>query len=103
MPAQCYSTDVINRLLSNNYAQHITISMTLPQTIRHYKEIRNVSEASVIDLCSLIGNETWIDVFQENDMQQKLNSFYSIFDYYFNLACPKVRSIGKFFECSLDK
>jgi hypothetical protein len=71
--------------------------MTVPQEIRCYKEIRNVSEANMIDLCSLIDNETWIDVFQENDME-------SIFNCYFNLVCQKVRrNIVKFFECSLDK
>jgi hypothetical protein len=91
MPAQCYSTEVIKSLLSNHYAQYITINMTLPQQIRLDKEIRNVSEANITGLCSLIRNETWINEFQENDMQKKYDSFYSIFNYYFSLACPKVR------------
>jgi hypothetical protein len=46
-PAQCYSTDIINNLLSGHYTQCITINMTAPQQIRCYKEIRNVSEASI--------------------------------------------------------
>jgi hypothetical protein len=37
-------------------------------------------------------------------MEKKWDSFYRIFNYYFNLACPKVRiNIDKFFKCSLDK
>jgi hypothetical protein len=79
MPAQCYSTPVINSLLSDHYAQCITTNMTVPQQIRCHKEIRNVSEVNIIGLCSLIQNETWIDVFQENGMEKKWDSFYSIF------------------------
>jgi hypothetical protein len=56
MPAQCYSTDVINSLLSEHNEQCITISMTVPQQMRCYKEIGNVSEAKIIGLCSLIQN-----------------------------------------------
>jgi hypothetical protein len=81
-PAQCYSTDAIISLLSDHYAQCITINMTVPQQIRYYKETRNVSQANIIGLCSLIQNETWIDVFQENDMKKKWVSFYSIFNFF---------------------
>jgi hypothetical protein len=52
MPAQCYSTDVMNSLLSDHYAQCITITMTIPQQIVHYKVIGKVTEASIIGLCS---------------------------------------------------
>jgi hypothetical protein len=93
MPAQSQYNDVINSLLSDHYAQRITINMTVPQKIRCYKGIRNVSEATIIGLCSLIQNESRTDVFQENDMEKKWNSFYSIFNYYFNLACPKLDEI----------
>jgi hypothetical protein len=55
--------------------------MTVLQQIRCYKT----------GLCPLIQNETWIDVFRENDMAKNLDSFYSIFNCYFNLSCPKVR------------
>jgi phosphoribosyl-dephospho-CoA transferase len=68
MPAQCYSTDVINSLLSDHYAQCITITMTMSQQIRYYKVIKNVSEANIIGLCSLIQNKTWTYAFHENDM-----------------------------------
>jgi hypothetical protein len=57
---------------------------------RCYKEIRNVSEANIIGLCSSIQTETWIEVSREDDVEKKLDSFYSIFNYYFNIACPKV-------------
>jgi hypothetical protein len=66
------------------------VNVTAPQQ-RWYKEIRNVSEANIIGLCSLIQNETWTVVFQENNREKKWDSFYSVFSYYFNLACPKVR------------
>jgi hypothetical protein len=46
--------------------------MTLSQQIRPDKEMRNVSEANIMGLCSLIRNEAWIEVFQENDMQKKM-------------------------------
>jgi hypothetical protein len=42
-------------------------------------------------LCSSIQNETWIEVSRENDIEKKWDSFYSIFNYHFNIACPKVR------------
>jgi hypothetical protein len=35
--------------------------------------------------------ESWSDVFSENDIENKWNSFYSIFNYYFNIACPMAR------------
>jgi hypothetical protein len=65
--------------------------MTVSQQIRCYKEIGNVSEANIIGLCSLIQNETFTDVFHENDMKKKWDSCSSSFNCYFNLACPKVR------------
>jgi hypothetical protein len=34
MPAQCYATDVMNSLLSEHYAQSITINMAVLQHIR---------------------------------------------------------------------
>jgi hypothetical protein len=57
----------------------------------HYKEVRNVSEANIMGLCFSIQNETWIEVSRENDIEKKWDSFYSIFKYHFNIACPKVR------------
>jgi hypothetical protein len=47
MPAQCYSTHVINSLLSDPYAQCITINVIVPQQIKCHEEIRNVSEANI--------------------------------------------------------
>jgi hypothetical protein len=52
--------------------------MTAPQQIRCYKEVRNVSEASIIGLCSSIQTETCIEVFGENDVKRKWDSFYTI-------------------------
>jgi hypothetical protein len=79
--------------------------MKAPQQTKCYKEVRNVSETNVIDLCSSIQNETWIEVSRENDIEKKWDSFYSIFNYhFFNIACPKVRrNIVKYFKKSLDK
>jgi hypothetical protein len=39
-----------------------------------------------------IQTEIWTEVFRENDVVKKWDSFYSIFNYYFNVACPKVRT-----------
>jgi hypothetical protein len=75
VPAQCCSTDVINSILSDHCAQYITINVTVPQQISCYKEIRNMSEDNIIVLCCLIQNGTWIDVFQENNMEKKWDSF----------------------------
>jgi hypothetical protein len=47
MPAQCYSTHVINSLLSDHYAQCITTNVIVPQQIKCHKQIRNVSEANI--------------------------------------------------------
>jgi hypothetical protein len=60
------STDVITSLLSDHYTQCITINMTIPQQIRCYKYVRNISETNIIGLCSLLQNEAWIDVFHKN-------------------------------------
>jgi hypothetical protein len=49
IPAKCYHTDVINSLLSDHYAQCITINMPAPQQTRCYKEVRNVSEAMLFN------------------------------------------------------
>jgi hypothetical protein len=62
--------------------------MTVLQQIRCY-EIRNVSEANITG--PLIQNDTWIEVFWENNVEKKLDSFYSIFNCYLNLSCPEVR------------
>jgi hypothetical protein len=61
-----------------------------PQQTKCHKEVRNVSEANIMGLCSSIQNETWIEVSRENDTEKKGDSFYSIFNYHFNIACPKV-------------
>jgi hypothetical protein len=45
--------------------------MKAPQQTKCYKEVRNVSEANIIDLCSSIQNETWIQVSRENDIEKK--------------------------------
>jgi phosphoribosyl-dephospho-CoA transferase len=82
---------IIDQIIINIPAHCIAINMTVSQRIKCYEEIRNVSEANIIGLCSLIKYETWIDVFQENYMENKWYSFYSIFNYYFNLVPPKVR------------
>jgi hypothetical protein len=58
MPAKYHYTEVINSLLSDHYAQCITINVKAPQQTKCYKEVRNVSEANIIDLCSSIQNET---------------------------------------------
>jgi exonuclease III len=91
MPAKCYYTEVINSLLSDHYCQCITINIKAQQQTRCYKEVRNVSKANIIGLCSSIQNETWIEVSRENDIEKKWDSIYSIFNYSFNIACPKVR------------
>jgi hypothetical protein len=72
MPAQCYSTDVINSLLPDHYAQCNTINMTSPQQTKCYEENRTVSEANITGLCSLIQNGTWIEVTQKNDMDKNI-------------------------------
>jgi hypothetical protein len=63
----------------------------VPQQTRCYKEVMDISENNKIGLCSLIQTELWSDMFSENDIKSKWISFYSIFNYYFNIACPKVR------------
>jgi hypothetical protein len=65
--------------------------MKAPQQTKCYKEVRNVSQANIKDLCSSIQNETWIEVSRENDIKKKWDSFYSIFNFHFNIACPKIR------------
>jgi hypothetical protein len=91
MPAKCYCTEVIISLLSDHYAQCITINVKAPQQTKYYKEVRNVSEANIMGHCSSIQNETWIEVSRENDIEKKWDPFYSIFNYHFNIARPKVR------------
>jgi hypothetical protein len=34
-----------------------------------------ISEANGLGLCSMLQNETWIDVFQENDVEKKWKLF----------------------------
>jgi hypothetical protein len=74
IPDELYYTDVINNVLSDHYAQCITINMIVPQQTRCYKEVRNVSEANIIGLCSSLQNETWIEVYRE-DNGKKRDSF----------------------------
>jgi hypothetical protein len=45
--------------------------MTAPQQTRCYKEVRNISEANIIGLCSSIQTETCIEVFRENNVERK--------------------------------
>jgi hypothetical protein len=90
MPAKCYYTEVINSLLSDHYAQCININMRAQQQTTCYKEVRNVPETNIIDLCSSLQNEIWTEVSRKNDIEKKWDS-YSIFNYHFNIACPKVR------------
>jgi hypothetical protein len=84
MPTQCYATNVRNCLLSDHYAQCITINMTVQQQNRCYIKDQECIKANIISLCFLTQNKIWIDVFQENDIQKGWDFFYSIF-------CPKVR------------
>jgi hypothetical protein len=91
IPAECYYTEVINSLLSDNFAQCININLTVPQQMRCYKETRNLAEANITGLCSLIQIEPWSVVFWEKDINKKWDTFYTTFNYYFNIACPKLR------------
>jgi hypothetical protein len=78
--------------------------MKAPQQTKCYKEIRNVAQANMKDLCFSIQNETWIEVSRENEIEKKWDSFYSIFNFHFNIACPKIRKKNcKYFQKSLDK
>jgi hypothetical protein len=68
-----------------------------------YKEIKNVLEVNtsthVTGLWSLLQSVTWTDIAHENYMELH---FYSIFNYSFNLAYPKIgRNIAAFFKCSV--
>jgi hypothetical protein len=73
MPAKCcYTEQVINSLLSDRYAQCITINVKAPQQTKCYKEVRNVSEANIIYLCSSIQNETWTEVSRENYIEKEM-------------------------------
>jgi hypothetical protein len=65
--------------------------MKAPQQTKCYKEVRNVSQSNIKDLCSSIQNETWIEVSRENYIEKKWDSFYSIFNFHFNIAYPKIR------------
>jgi hypothetical protein len=56
-----------------------------------YKESRNLAEANITCLCSLIQNKPWSEVFWEKDVSIKWDTFYTTFDYYLNIASPKVR------------
>jgi hypothetical protein len=56
MPAESYYIEVTNSLLSDYYAQCITFNMKAPQQTKCYKEVRNVSQANIKDLCSSIQN-----------------------------------------------
>ena len=60
----------MNSLLSDHFAQCITINMSVPQKTRCYKEVRNISEANIIGLCSSIQTETWIEVSRENEAEK---------------------------------
>ncbi|PNF31582.1 hypothetical protein B7P43_G00791 [Cryptotermes secundus] len=91
IPVNCYYTNVINSLLSDHYAQCITINITPPVLKRCYKVGRDLSDDNITCFCSYIQTETWMEVFNDNDIEIKWNSFYGIFNYYFNIACPKVR------------
>jgi exonuclease III len=91
IPATHYHTNVLNSLLSDHYAQYITIHITVPSVKSCYKESRDLSEDNIIGLCTLIQSETWLEMLNESVIDKKWNSFYSTFNYYYNLACPKVR------------
>ena len=71
IPDEFYYTDVINNVLSDHYAQCITINKIVPQQTRCYKEVRNVSEANIIGLCSSLQNETWIEVYREDNVKKR--------------------------------
>jgi sortase (surface protein transpeptidase) len=60
MPAQSYSTDIMNSLLADHYAQCISIRVTVPQQTRCYK----------LGQCSSIQNKTWTDLSQEYDKEK---------------------------------
>jgi hypothetical protein len=49
--------------------------MIVPQQTRCYKEVRDVSEDNLIRLCSSIQNENWIEVYREDNVKKKWNSF----------------------------
>jgi hypothetical protein len=103
MPVKSYYVEVINSLLSDHYAQSITINMKAPRQTKCYEEVRNVSQANIKDLCSPIKNETWIEVSRENEIEKKWDS-YSIFNFHFIIACPKIRKKHcKYFQKSLYK
>jgi hypothetical protein len=52
------------------YAQCITINLKAPQQTKCYKEVRNVLEANIKDLCFSIQNETWIEVGREINIEK---------------------------------
>lgn len=41
-------------------------------------------------LCLLLGNEKWAHIFSETDVNKKWENLCTVFQYYFNIACPLV-------------
>jgi hypothetical protein len=55
------------------------------------KEVRNLSEAIILGMCSLLENGKWADVFCETDVVKNGNNHYTILDHYFIIAWPLLR------------
>jgi hypothetical protein len=65
--------------------------MKVPQQTRCYKEVRNISEVNIIDLCSSKQTETWIEVSRENYVEKKMGLLLQHFNYYSNISSPKLK------------
>jgi hypothetical protein len=54
-------------------------------------EVRDLSEANIMGLCTIVQSKKWAEVFSECDVDTEWECYYTIFNHYFSTGCPLVR------------
>lgn len=74
--------------ISDHYGQILTFRTSNASSKVSYNRKRFFTDANIMQFINHLEAETWQDVYQANDVNEKYITYMNIFHYYFNLSFP---------------
>jgi hypothetical protein len=79
LPGYQYKVGVKHSVLSDHYVQEMEVFMNIRTGIS-YKEVRDVLDDNIMELCTLLKNEVWEDIIGETVVNKIRDKLYATFN-----------------------
>lgn len=91
LPNDVFDCTVLITAISDHHAQIAIFKLSCPITtgLPKYSICRSFSEDNIRLFCHLLSKESWMDIYDADDIDEKMHMFESFFHYYFEQAFPK--------------